>query len=1101
MRKPMMLTLFLLCLSMTMPLFGQTGKPTDIAADTTQAAALMKAAQVLFDSLKHDAALEKMEQAATLYERSLGTESREFANFLYRKAICIYKKGDYPRASELFQTSLDIQIKVLGEQTIDVGRSYNGLGVILMENGKYELAIENYLKSLNILFKILGPEDIELVAPYDNLGKVYLKKRDFALSAENFHKALDIRLKRFGADHPVVAKSYLGLGELESLRGNFKQVVDYNQKALSTFSKSGMPEPMDAIMVYNNIGNAYRLSSEYDEALAYYDKSLSVCIAHFGSDHTNVGVLYNNIGNIYMAKSNYDLALKCYQNVLAIFQKNLTPDNPNLAGIYNNIGEIYRNKGNTDKALEYYQKALAVFQKRSTKENSSVASINANQAIVYAQKGEYDKSLELLQRALDIQIEALGVKHPDVLSKYLNIGEVYRRKGEYDNALAFFDKVIAQENELTGEGQEKVAVAYHNSGAALALKGDYIQALAYFQKGLKIWEQVYGKHHVGVSESYYNLAVCHKFFKDFPASEAHIAYAFQALSYNGVASLPKVESVLQLLQILMLKGVLFRGWYLHDGQLDHLYTARQAFVEAHVAIKYQHNTFQNPGAKYTLAKEVAPLYEAAIATNYLLRQRTDSLHYAVEAFDYAEKTKSHILYGAMQESHALRFAGLPDSLLQQEQKLRIDITYQEKKRQAQFAWGLTTTDSAFVAISAKLFDLNQQYEALKKRFERDFPKYYGLRYDLSTASVREVQEELLQPGQTLLEYLLGDSSLFVFVIGKATFHIEKIKIDFPLNAWVTDLRNAMTTERNTGAALYCERAHQLYQKLIVPVKDRLTSDVVIIPDGVLNYLPFEALLTQMPEKPARFRNHNYLLDDHRISYCYSATLLREMQEKRQQKMPAEPLLAIAPYYSGDTVLLAEMHGLTPRKKRRTLRHSGGEVYGIRRIMGGDVLYGEAATKEHFQQIAERYRILHLATHGQANEQAGDYSLVAFAEPVDSTTADNLLYVRDIYNLSLNADLVTLSACETGIGKLHRGEGVISVARAFAFAGAGSIVTSLWDVDDEQTKELMLLFYKELRKGSTKSEALQTAKRTLAKQPGSHPFFWAAFIGIGDMRPI
>jgi len=1103
MTKSKLLTLFLLCLNMTMPLFGQPNKQTDIASDTAQAAALMKAAQVLFDSAKYDIALEKLEQAAPLYERSLGTESREFANLLYRKAICVYKKGDYPRASELFQTSLDIQIKVVGAQTIDVARSYNGLGVMLMENGQHDQAIVNYRKSLDILFKILGPEDIELIAPYDNLGKIYLAKREYALAAENFHEALDIRLKRLGADHPVVAKSYLGLGELETLRGNFKQAVDYNQKALAIFSKAGIPEPMDAIRVYNNIGNAYRLSSDYDEALKSYDKSLSVCIAHFGLDHTNVGVLYNNMGNIYMAKSSYDLALKCYQNVLAVFQKKLTPNNPNLAIIYNNIGETYRSKGNHDKAQEYYQKALAVFQKGSGKENADVAAIYANQAIVYAEKSDYDKSLELLQRALDIQQEALGVKHPDVLSKYLNLGEVSRRKGEYDNALAFFDKVIALENELTGEGEEKVAIAYHNSGATRALKGDYVQALANFQKGLKIREQVYGKHHVGVSESFYNLAVCHKFFKDFAASEAHIAYAFQALSYKGVASLPQVESVLQLLQILMLKGVLFRERHLHDKRLDHLYTARQAFVEAHTAIEYQHNTFENPSAKYTLAKEVVPLYEAAIATDYLLRQRTDSLHYAVEAFDYAEKTKSHILYGAMQESHALRFAGLPDSLLQQEQKLRIDITYQEKKRQTQFARGLITTDSALVAVSAKLFDLNQQYEALKKRFKRDFPKYYNLRYDLSTANIRQVQTELLRPGQTLLEYFTGDSSIFAFVIRPDFFQMVEIKKDFPLERWVTDLRQNMLNKRSTGSAEYCTLAYQLYQKLLMPLKNLLSEDLIIIPDGVLGYLPFEALLTEIADKPARFSRHRYVLNNHRISYCYSATLLREMtlQKVRKDDPGNDALAAFAPFYSGDTTLLASLFSDPEfRKDLRPLKSSGLEVFGVQKILGGNVFYGKEATLECFLREAGKAGILHLATHGKASDLNGDYSFLVFSKSTDSLDSE-VLYVRDLYNMKLHAELVTLSACETGIGQMHRGEGIISLARAFAYAGAGSIVTSLWSVDDEQTKELMLLFYKALRKGATKSEALQTAKLNLAKRSDSHPFYWAAFIAIGDMQPI
>ncbi len=165
-----------------------------------------------------------------------------------------------------------------------------------------------------------------------------------------------------------------------------------------------------------------------------------------------------------------------------------------------------------------------------------------------------------------------------------------------------------------------------------------------------------------------------------------------------------------------------------------------------------------------------------------------------------------------------------------------------------------------------------------------------------------------------------------------------------------------------------------------------------------------------------------------------------------------------------------------------------------------MLYGARATEDQFVKEAGQYRVLHLATHGKANDREGDYSFLAFTEQKDSLE-NELLYVRDIYNLALNAELVTLSACETGIGKLQKGEGIISLARAFAYAGAGSIVTSLWSVNDEQTKDLMLLFYRELQRGKPKNEALQSAKRQLAAQPGSHPFYWAGFVAIGDMRPL
>ena len=162
-----------------------------------------------------------------------------------------------------------------------------------------------------------------------------------------------------------------------------------------------------------------------------------------------------------------------------------------------------------------------------------------------------------------------------------------------------------------------------------------------------------------------------------------------------------------------------------------------------------------------------------------------------------------------------------------------------------------------------------------------------------------------------------------------------------------------------------------------------------------------------------------------------------------------------------------------------------------------------ATKETFEKIVGDYRIVHLATHGKANDKIGDYCFLAFTEQKDSLQ-NELLYVRDIYNLSLNADLVVLSACETGIGELKRGEGVISLARAFAYSGAKSLITTLWSVNDKSTMQIMEGFYRQLKKGASKDAALWKAKQVYlekSKHEQAHPFFWSAFIPIGDMQAV
>jgi CHAT domain-containing protein len=430
------------------------------------------------------------------------------------------------------------------------------------------------------------------------------------------------------------------------------------------------------------------------------------------------------------------------------------------------------------------------------------------------------------------------------------------------------------------------------------------------------------------------------------------------------------------------------------------------------------------------------------------------------------------------------------------------------------AEGNEETQAVMADIASTRFDIDCQYETLKSRFESDYPQYYKAKYDLTTIPLQEVQSELLQPNQSLLEYFVGDSSIFAFLVRKDTFMVKEIKHDFPLDKWVKDMTKngiygdpSKPTNNNETITNYTHAAYQLYEKIVAPVAGQLTEQVIVVPDGVLSYVPFEALLTQKPPREGAFSTYPFMLREHQISYCYSATLLKEMQQKQHRQKPSGEALALAPFYHGNVPELVsridKMSLLTLRDTLGSLKASGEEVAIVAKLMNGEAKYGGQSSLEQFKEAASSYRILHLSTHGVASDQTGDYVYLAFAVPGDSTAYDKL-YARDLYNYQLNADMVVLSACETGSGKLRRGEGIISLARAFAYAGAKSIFPTLWQVSDAKTAELMKLFYKNLKMGMSKDAALRKAKLDFIadkKLGNPHPFYWAGMIGIGDMAPI
>ena len=357
----------------------------------------------------------------------------------------------------------------------------------------------------------------------------------------------------------------------------------------------------------------------------------------------------------------------------------------------------------------------------------------------------------------------------------------------------------------------------------------------------------------------------------------------------------------------------------------------------------------------------------------------------------------------------------------------------------------------------------------------------------------------------MLEYMLGDSSIYLFLVSQQDIVTHKVALDFDVKTLVSDMRQAITDmmnleiERAIATQNYISAARALYDSIFQPIAHRIIpryKKLIIIPDGELSDLPFDALLKERPDDIEEFSEFAYLVKDLQISYNYSATLLEEMEQKKHVSPKSRELwLGVAPEFTGRP--LQDV----PNLKLAPLVYNKEEIDSIKKKIGGAVLVGDKARETSVLQQASNYKILHLSTHGQADSIIGENSFLAFSE-IPNGVEDEILFTRELYNQRLNNDLVVLSACETGIGELRRGEGVISLSRGFSYAGAKSIVTSLWQVKELPTKELLTSFYNKLiAQELSKGEALRQAKLEMINSEGPEPYYWAGFIPIGDMSPI
>ncbi|MCB9293210.1 MAG: CHAT domain-containing protein [Lewinellaceae bacterium] len=761
-------------------------------------------------------------------------------------------------------------------------------------------------------------------------------------------------------------------------------------------------------------------------------------------------------------------------------------------------------KGDILNAVTYGYKGLAFVRDNFEENDPITGKLLENLGYCHDKLNSFEKSKFYYEKALKIYRDSYGENNSNTSRLYDKIGRLHLSFDQYENAIDYFQKGLQIRKRVFKPTSFEIGSSYDNIGNSYYYLQYYEKAIFFFEKALKIFN--YSASKTTVADQYSKIAACYTNLKKFELAEKYMEQCFGALEFDSKLKYPFEKhktSHTHLLITLYFKAKNHQKAYEAGWGKSQLHEASYWFDLCIELIEYINSTFTEPGSKQYLLERFYYIFEAAINCKYHLYQESDSLLYLEQAFGYAERSKALLLKEAMQMAGAVLASEIPKSLQEEENRLKKAIIERENRRYELQQGG--DSGPEVHELNSEIFNLKQAYHQVMDSIRRQHPKEHRLRYPAAPLTPREIQEGLLAPGQALLQYFLGDDHLFLFVIRQGDVSIVKKPKEKGLAEAVLGLRESIygwsQSQEDSLAEQYAAYGYQLYQSLVQPVAHLLPERLIIVPDGILEYVPFEALLREAAGPPFRnFSSYPYLIRDFQISYAHSARLLQEMKTAAYAAR-RRWVLAFAPSF---TDLPGQDTSLASR--RRNLGRLTGnvkEVQAIKRLLRTRVYKGTDATRERFLADAPYYSIIHLATHAKANDEEGEYSYLAFAE-VPDTLQNELLYAKDLYSLRLQADLVVISACESGVGELRRGEGVISIARGFSYAGAKSLATTLWRVSDRESAALMASFYQQLKDGRPKDEALRAAKLQFISQPGAmyaHPFFWAAFTLTGDMAPI
>jgi len=871
---------------------------------------------------------------------------------------------------------------------------------------------------------------------------------------------------------------------------------------------------------HNKLGFNYAVVAIFDSAKKYLDWALKIGLEKFGENHIVVAGSYNNLGVLHYFKGDFEPAIDYYKKSLQIRRGILGEEHPEVAHSYSNIGTIYYHGiGDYDLALEYFKRALALQEKLSKRVPAEEASLHNNLGIAYADKGEFKLALEHHQKALRLrQNEWPEENHPDVASSYTNLGIACKYAKDYERAIQNLQRGVGLFQKIYRGDHHYIVISLQNLGLVFYEKGEHGRAITHFQTCLAMAHRLFGKHNPEIGVNYSALGMVYAKQHRYDEALAQYEKAAAALALNSNPATPYTNPPMKdiLSEIYLLNLLDARGEALlasaeksknADRKLELFQAALSSFEQGLALIDSMRISYKAEGSKFWVGEKHFSIYEKAVSTAFLLHESTKDSRWLRRAFTFSEMAKAGVLQRALQESRARRFAGIPDSLLARERELRIDLTRINTQLLQLSPAGADSLQRK--ELENDFFSRRREYDALLTFFDSKYPQYYALKYQIQPVMVEDLQN-LLDDQTVAVEYFAGDSAIYLFAVAKDRFDAMQLHKDPNLKKHLTALLGAIKTSSYDD---YATNAFYFYQMLVAPVAHTAKNKkLIVIPDGVLNYIPFEALLTNAKSANGDamdYRTLPYLLREHAVSYVYSASLLRQAVAPKSGQTNST-LLALAPVFPNgipNKSGAAQMWNATATSNTHNalkgyLPETREEVEGIAALFrrnrsfferwfsltGTKILMESAASERNLKsQNLGHFRFIHFATHGLINEEVPDLSGVLFLD--DSLSGeDGVLHLSEIYNLALDAELVVVSACESGVGKLSRGEGLLGLSRGFLYAGAKNLLVSLWQVNDASTARLMHEFYAGILAGQSRAEALRQAKLHLIQSETSNSEF-------------
>lgn len=1112
------------------------------AQTADEASALFEAGCNCFDAGDYDSAIGYYTKAISACEKSFGINNLYTANVYYWLGHSYSKTGNYQNAVLWLKKALAAYDSPQVDKQNYMASTLFEIGNAYFNGSDYDTALEYYQQCLSLRKSIFGENHKDTAQCYTNIALVYEFKSDYKTALSYFQKALAIRQKVFGENHLETADSYHDIASENYYLGNYEDAIDYFQKAFDIRESIVGATSYEVAHTLVALATVYIDTEWYEDALWANDTAEQIYTELIPPQSSNFATLYNEKGRIYWGLGNYDKALHYYGKSLEIYQNVYGETNVCTAKAYMNIGMVFQIMGDYSRAIANLEKSLEIDRAVFGDSHFDIALCYEQIGTVYRSKDDFETALAYFNQALDIYKKLVGETHIEVARCYLAIGSIHQNKKDYQTAIDCYQKAINISYEVFRYETKTMANAYDSIARIYDCLGNYENAEVLYKAAINVYTELCGKNSINAAIEYVNLGWHY-------AGQNSTKQAVESFrkAYTGFRNATNYQQVITSLNLILKDAKLF--YYDTDTAFirDTIALACDTVERARLDMS---------SIKSDILRKSLPLYyygvdfearhdNPAKAFEYaeMLRSRgfldEIGLERAVSLDGVTDDERGQIKELTAQIASARK---------EIENQNNLELKDRDAKKLTQAEKNLAAAEKSLAKLDVAIGKRIPHYAQLRNPqtvSAKAAQKWCG--------NDRAILEYVFQNQDETagIEAKNGQTvklKSYCLVITKQNITAVPLDDSFDYAAAVTKLRENVIPKnargKTTSEVVFEDVRNSLYEKLIAPVLPYIkgTNRLLVVPDGSLSFLPFDILRKSENEKmlceryavslspsvsvsmiagasPAKgmsmlafggaWYDSQRSVEEHRRTFSDADTnrgrkrglqtinfdlnienevqkafILQYVQDNgpseyfRQKNLPWKDLPGT----------LAELNAL----KDTVFKGKGYEQY-----------VQEAASEQTVKQLSKNgtlstYPVLHFACHGYFDKSLTIMSSILFSEVSGKlggiSSEDGYLTIPEVSLLNLDADLVCLSACETGLGEIKLGDGMIGLNRAFMVAGAKRVGVTLWSVDDEATAEFMASMYKKaVQNGMNYEQAYRQTKAEFKKSEYySHPYYWAAF---------